>query len=686
MIKELDKFLKGVEINKIKISVPDGIKYISDWPGFDYPKGHCIIDKTICGCGFTEWCLRNGKPTILCSPRKVLLKNKEIQHNYMTDEETGELVLNPEPEFPVYYFRNEGEGQVNYDSSGDSSDSKISDKMTPQEKQEYLKSIKTAMLDWITNYSVKCQIKYHRVPNPKILVTYDSIGHVIDALGEDIYKFNLVVDEFQSIFSDASFKSDTELNFVSTLKSYPNLDVLYVSATPMIDRYLGVIDYFPYLPFYELDWGDRVEKVAIDWTWTKSLISSCVNLINDYKAGLFPIKVLENQEIAESHEVVFYVNSVKTICDIIKKAGLTADECNIVCADMPQNLKRIKKLGKGFDYGRIPTKDEISKNKMFTFCTRTAYLGADFYSTNAYTVVCSDLNIKTLNVDISLDLPQIAGRQRMEENAWKNEIKFLYMSKNKDDDITIEEFMENDRKKDEETNGLLSTATSDNLWVKKGSRDREMYEHDYVGFDKNGNPEYNYLVRISCMRGYEISRKDYILNSVSRRKDVPDKLSFSESKSINEVEDEYIKSFRSEFEKDSNFERRMKLVCDIIKEDQHKYSLIKNIVPITYRNYINMLGPDIIKSRSYKESEIREAFSYISYSDQLRTSILAKFPVGSKLSLKMIKSTLEEIYKDLDIRKTPKASDLEEYFELRSCLVRSDDGKRDRAYEIIKKK
>ena len=117
MIKELDKFLKGVEINKIKISVPDGIKYISDWPGFDYPKGHCIIDKTICGCGFTEWCLRNGKPTILCSPRKVLLKNKEIQHNYMTDEKTGELVLNPEPEFPVYYFRNEGEGQVNYDSS-----------------------------------------------------------------------------------------------------------------------------------------------------------------------------------------------------------------------------------------------------------------------------------------------------------------------------------------------------------------------------------------------------------------------------------------------------------------------------------------------------------------------------------------------------------------------------------------
>ena len=57
---------------------------------------------------------------------------------------------------------------------------------------------------------------------------------------------------------------------------------------------------------------------------------------------------------------------------------------------------------------------------MFTFCTRTVYLGADFYSTNARTVVLSDANIDTLSVDISLDLPQILGRQRLEINPWKN--------------------------------------------------------------------------------------------------------------------------------------------------------------------------------------------------------------------------------------------------------------------------
>ena len=57
---------------------------------------------------------------------------------------------------------------------------------------------------------------------------------------------------------------------------------------------------------------------------------------------------------------------------------------------------------------------------MFTFCTRTAYIGADFYSTNAKTYIFSDANIDCLMVDVTLDLPQIMGRQRLDINPWKN--------------------------------------------------------------------------------------------------------------------------------------------------------------------------------------------------------------------------------------------------------------------------
>ena len=56
----------------INIKVPENVRYISEWLDFNLPQGHCIINKTVCGCGFTEYCLTNSLPTILCSPRKIL--------------------------------------------------------------------------------------------------------------------------------------------------------------------------------------------------------------------------------------------------------------------------------------------------------------------------------------------------------------------------------------------------------------------------------------------------------------------------------------------------------------------------------------------------------------------------------------------------------------------------------------
>ena len=67
-------------MNKTIINVPAGIRFISDWKEFSLPENPCIVNKQITGCGFTEWCIRNNKNVILCSPRKILLENKEKQH------------------------------------------------------------------------------------------------------------------------------------------------------------------------------------------------------------------------------------------------------------------------------------------------------------------------------------------------------------------------------------------------------------------------------------------------------------------------------------------------------------------------------------------------------------------------------------------------------------------------------
>ena len=67
-------------MKKETIEVPKGIRFLSEWKGFTIPDYPCIIDKKIPGCGFTEYCITNTEDIILCSPRKLLLENKENQH------------------------------------------------------------------------------------------------------------------------------------------------------------------------------------------------------------------------------------------------------------------------------------------------------------------------------------------------------------------------------------------------------------------------------------------------------------------------------------------------------------------------------------------------------------------------------------------------------------------------------
>ena len=88
------------------IEVPTGIKYISDWKEYsleNYQFPH-ILNKVLTGCGYTEYCIRNNMNIILCSPRKILLENKEDQHK-------GN----------VYYVRNEVERGINFEKDFSSS-------------------------------------------------------------------------------------------------------------------------------------------------------------------------------------------------------------------------------------------------------------------------------------------------------------------------------------------------------------------------------------------------------------------------------------------------------------------------------------------------------------------------------------------------------------------------------------
>ena len=71
----------------------------------------------------------------------------------------------------------------------------------------------------------------------------------------------------------------------------------------------------------------------------------------------------------------------------------------------------------------------------------------------------------------------------------------------------------------------------------------------------------------------------------------------------------------------------------------------------------------------------------------LVSSIYQEFKEGEKTSKIELKTKLQKIYDLLGSKQTAKASDLEKYFELKSCKVKnSQTGKWENGFELVKKK
>lgn len=156
------------------------------------------------------------------------------------------------------------------------------------------------------------------------------------------------------------------------------------------------------------------------------------------------------------------------------------------------------------------------------------------------------------------------------------------------------------------------------------------------------------------------------------------------------VENLILYKFKSEFTSLSNsFEVRMKCIYDYHEQYPQLFEqfgdFISTFIPRSYENYINTLGFDRMKANSFHEAEIIREIENISNLERAKeTNIIESiFSIGSKYTKKEIKEVLGKLYKENNISKTPKASDLEEYFELKSVKLKNSDGKWEHGFEII---
>lgn len=628
-------------MNKITLNVPAGIKYLSEWKelwNLLPMNQHYILNKRICGCGATEAYIGSDKKVILASPRKQLIYNKYSQH--LSDN--------------LHLYRYQGNREKYFESKSYS------------EKDVF------AFNDELS--------KYIKSGGKKILTTYDSLRKIKEVLvadGEDLDEWTVVVDEFQAMFYDCQFKPTTEYEFGQILGAFST--VVYLSATPFLESYLDMTRQFKDMTFYELLWPEsmmQIPKVEVIKS-KKSVFKLCSELTGKYKEGKGNSTVVDGKEFV-AKEAVFYINDVSVIKNIIKKNGLKADEVNIICSSKSENIKKLNELsretGEKFMIGDIPGKGE--PHKMFTFCTSTVYIGADFYSTNAYSYIFANPLVKSMTVDVSVDLQQIIGRQRLDTNPFRNTAT-LYFNTRKSK-VTEEELENSIKEKKDKTKKQIDNFNAvpnkdEQLQMMENTIRQQGHKEHYCCIikdaDNNVRIVENEILEISERRAWEVTNRiynnDFSMCRALRVGAVVTKSSGSDDPEVQRI-------FK-EWNLDNQFPRKARLYCDLYDNFPE---LLEDCTFIEgkYKKYHDALGKEGFEALCWREDYIRQAIEPTPFDklpkDQIAVKLIDALKTDKTYTKSEVKDMLVNIYKELGITGKPSASDISEYLTCEDRTVR----------------
>lgn len=628
-------------MKKITLNVPDGIKYLSEWKelwNLLPMNQHYILNKRICGCGATEAYIGSDRKVILASPRKQLLYNKYSQH--LSDN--------------LHLYRYQGNREKYFESKSYS------------EKDVF------AFNDELG--------KYIKSGGKKILTTYDSLRKIKEVLvadEENLDEWTVVVDEFQAMFYDCQFKPTTEYEFGQILGAFST--VVYLSATPFLESYLDMTRQFKDMTFYELLWPEsmmQIPKVEVIKS-KKSVFKLCSELIGKYREGKGNSTVVDGKEFV-AKEAVFYINDVSVIKNIIKKNGLKADEVNIICSSKSENIKKLNELsrevGEKFMIGDIPGKGE--PHKMFTFCTSTVYIGADFYSTNAYSYIFANPLVKSMTVDVSVDLQQIIGRQRLDTNPFRNTAT-LYFNTRKSK-VTEEELENSIKEKKDKTKKQIDNFNAvpnkdEQLQMMENTIRQQGHKEHYCCIikdaDNNVRIVENEILEISERRAWEVTNRiynnDFSMYRALRVGAVVTKSSGSDDPEVQRI-------FK-EWNLDNQFPRKARLYCDLYDNFPE---LLEDCTFIEgkYKKYHDALGKEGFEALCWREDYIRQAIEPTPFDklpkDQIAVKLIDALKTDKTYTKSEVKDLLQGIYKELNIAGKPSASDISEYLTCEDRTVR----------------
>lgn len=629
-------------MNIKEIPMPQNVRYMSEGKNVLFnilpPNGKYILDKALTGCGGTELFLNSGRPLVLISPRSGVLSNKANQH----------------PE--CHLFRSN--------------------------EKEKLDDLKTKL-----RYYLDSNHYIHGIGGtpPIILITLDSAKYVIEDLQyrRTINNFLFLVDEFQCLISDASFKGKTDLEFLKMLDGNAQ-NICYMSATPTESPYLDALVEFRNCTYYKLKWDPNVivEPTVNNILMRKgeTPITIFSDIIRNFRRdGYFAKKIINGKE-CKSTEAVVFINEVKTIMKIILQNNLVPTETTILISESNKEVKKLESLG--FTIGEQCADRNNPVNKTFTFCSKASFEGRDFYSTNAFTYIFLDGTKDWQTHDTSIEIPQMLGRQRLDKNPFKYNATIYYRTKPCVENQN--EFLTKMGEKLKDSQALINSYNMGDASLKKALantiRNKDSnnpYASNYLDVvnDSNGyRLEINYLVAAAEHTLW--SSKAYFYNNpMHLTTAIQTQIAIAGTKP-NELRD-----FENSFNSESDPAQRMRLYSTFrAAHSEFTEQLYQNpFINFWYHNAFNYLGPIELMQLNYDLESISNRMMGNSITSQCQLSFIK----GKFYRADEVKGILQRIYDNIGYSKTATASQLGNYIKVRTSNKRMDDGSRQMVFEIV---
>ena len=620
-----------------KIRVNPGVEYITDWTDGkgEYmidpyvSSGRIIVNKMVTGCGFTSYCLSNKYDTILLSPRLRLIQNKLEQ-------------VNVGCEWCFYYNRER-------DKNG-------KELFSCHELEVKLRSY--------------VQDRKQNGQPLKILVTYDSFCKLADMLEASLScpvsaTFRIVVDESHSLIKDVKLKEYSNKNVLSQLvnRLFCYERVLFISATPIIDYISQIPEFYNNDVFYyELEWSN-VNPVYQRKHNCRSAIDAFHQIYERYQRnGMFDVRHVNSNEFTSDQAVIF-LNSVEDIAKILKKYKdhIDARDVTIICADNKENTKKLQGVSSKYKIASsIPKMGE--PHTTWTFVTRTAFEGVDFYSPCASTFVIANYYVPSLCLDIASDIPQIVGRQRRKDNLFRDTIHIYYVKNVRT--VDGQEFDSYQQTKMQTSNDQIEIWNGiNNPELQKVHLDNvalRIEKDDVYLTTANGKPEINHLLIQSERYCLDILRKQqcwFISPYYSHPRcsnDVHGLMTALGSISSGNVTEDRLKNIHVFLQSHPSLENEVKVMLQAEGYDDILY-------------YLNSLTLERIKACAYRTNNMKLEISNRKRQGGIEEIVASAFVKGRVYSKKEVKETLQQIYNQQGIKATAKATDLSNYMECRSA-------------------